>query len=202
MGDASPIDFYFDFSSPYGYLAAQAIDAIAEKHGREVVWKPILLGILFKTTGQQPLAGIPLKGPYMIRDLDRSARRLGVPFVMPKAFPFMSVAAARACYYLGDKDSALAKRLAKLLYEKAFAEGRDISGAEAVVSTAVELGVDRQDLSRALQNQSVKDRLRREVEAAAGAGVFGSPFVVVDGEPFWGHDRLQEVDDWLASGGW
>jgi len=202
MAQASPIDFYFDFSSPYGYLAAQSIDAIGEKHGREVVWKPILLGILFKTTGQRPLADIPLKGTYMMRDLERSARRLKLPFVMPDAFPFMSVAAARACYCLGDRDSALAKRLASLLYRKAFAEGRDISGAAAVVSAAEELAVDGQELSVALQDQAVKDRLRREVEAAAEAGVFGSPSVIVDGEPFWGHDRLQEVDEWLAVGGW
>lgn len=199
---ARPIDFYFDFSSPYGYLAAERIDALAERHGRSVAWRPFLLGAVFKKTGTEPLLGIPLKGDYSRRDMERSARALGIPFRLPDRFPFLSVAACRAFYWLVDAEPEQARRLALALYRRAFAEGGDISSAEAVLETAAALGIERAALEAALQDPAVKDRLRREVEAAIGAGVFGSPFIVVDGEPFWGHDRLETAERWLETGGW
>ena len=196
------IEFYFDFSSPYGYLAAQRIDDIGAKHGRAVAWKPYLIGVTFKTTGARPLLEIPMKGDYGRRDMARSARLLGVPFVLPKSFPFMSVAACRAFYWLCDRDEAKARALAKALYATAFGDGRDIGGPEAVVGVAAGLGVDRDALTAALQDPAVKERLRVEVETAVAKGAFGSPFIFVDGEPFWGHDRLDQVDRWLETGGW
>lgn len=199
---AAPIEFYFDFSSPYGYLGAQQIDEIGAKHGREVAWKPFLIGAVFKTTRSEPLLGIPMKGDYARIDLPRAARRLGVPFILPSPFPFMSVAACRAYYWLSDRDPAKAKELAKAIYRASFGEGQDMSGAQAVVEVAAGLGVDSGELSAALQDQAVKDRLRREVDAGIEKGVFGSPFILVDGEPFWGHDRLDTVDKWLETGGW
>lgn len=199
---ADPIEFYFDFSSPYGYLAAQRIDGIGEKHGRAVAWKPFLLGAVFKTTGSQPLLDIPMKGDYAKVDMPRVARLIGVPFTMPSPFPFMSVAAARAFYWLEGRDPTQAKALAKAVFHGSFGEGRDMSGAGAVIEVAGGLGVDPGELGAALQDQAVKSRLRSEVEAGIGRGVFGSPFVFVDGEPFWGHDRLEHVDRWLETGGW
>lgn len=199
---AAPIDFYFDFSSPYGYLAAQRIDDVAARHGREAVWRPYLLGAVFKTTGSQPLLEIPMKGEYAERDMRRCARLFGIPFAWPPTFPFGSVAACRAYYWLVDRDPVQAKELAKALYRAAFAEGRDISGAEAVAGVAAEVGADRDTLLAALQDPEVKARLKQEVDAAVARGVFGSPFVFVDGEPFWGHDRLEHVERWLETGGW
>jgi 2-hydroxychromene-2-carboxylate isomerase len=199
---AEPIEFYFDFSSPYGYLAAQKIDGIGERHGREVVWKPFLLGAVFKTTRSEPLLGIPMKGDYARIDLPRAARLMGVPFTLPSPFPFMSVAACRAFYWLSDRDPAMAKALAKRIIDAAFGEGRDMSGAAAVLEVAGSLDVDPEQLSAALQDPAVKDRLRAEVDAGIEKGVCGSPFVFVDGEPFWGHDRLDHVDKWLETGGW
>jgi len=199
---ADPIAFYFDFSSPYGYLAAQRIEGIGAKHGREVAWKPYLMGITFKTTGLRPLVDVPLKGGYTRHDLPRSARLLGVPFRLPEPFPFPSVAACRAYYWLVDRDRSRAVTLAKALYHAAFGQGRDVSGAAAVVAVAAELGVDEDALTAALEDSAVKDRLRAEVEDAMAKGAFGSPFVLVDGEPFWGHDRLDHVDRWLETGGW
>ena len=198
----APIDFYFDFSSPYGYLAAQRIDDIAARHGREAAWRPYLLGAVFKTTGSQPLLQIPMKGEYAERDMRRCARLFGIPFTWPPTFPFASVAACRAYYRLSDRDPAQAKDLAKALYRAAFAEGRDISSAEAVGEVAAELGIDRDTLLAALQAPEVKERLKQEVDAAIARGVFGSPFIFVDGEPFWGHDRLEHVERWLETGGW
>lgn len=199
---AAPIDFYFDFSSPYGYLAAQSIDARAARHGRAVVWRPFLLGIVFKHTGSQPLLGMPMKGDYAAHDLQRTARRIGVPFMLPAPFPFMSVAASRAFYALSDEEPEAAKGLAKALYHAAFGEGRDIAPAGAVVAVAEGLGLDGGRLERALQDPALKDRLKSEVQAAIDAGVFGSPYFLVDGEPFWGHDRLDDMEQWLEAGGW
>ena len=199
---SDPIDFYFDFSSPYGYLASKRIDGIAAKHGREVAWRPHLIGAAFATTGSQPLLDIPMKGEYARRDLPRAARHLGVPFTLPKQFPFMSVAAARAFYWLNDSDPMKAKELAMALYDRAFGAGEEISSAEAVIAVAAGLGVDADALRAALNDPAVKARLKNEVNAALERGVFGSPYIVVDGEPFWGHDKLEELDRWLETGGW
>lgn len=199
---ADPIEFFFDFSSPYGYLGAQAIDQIGARHGREVAWKPYLMGATFKTTGTRPLLEVPMKGDYSKRDMARSARLLGVPFTMPPSFPFMSVAACRAFYWLHDQDPTHAIELAKALYRAAFADGRDIAAAASVVEVAAGLGIERDALGAALKDPAVKQRLRAEVDAAIAKGAFGSPYVIVDGEPFWGHDRLGHVEQWLETGGW
>lgn len=199
---SDPIEFYFDFSSPYGYLTAQVIEDFGTRHGREIVWKPFLLGALFQVTGQQPLLDIPVKGDYARKDLERTARSLGVPFVLPDSFPFLSVAAARAFYWRSDQDPAAGKALAKAFFDAAFGEGRDISNLDVLLDVAVGEGVDREELSAALKDQGVKDRLRREVDRAIEKGVFGSPLLLVDGEAFWGHDKLPEVGRWLESGGW
>ena len=197
-----PIEFYFDFSSPYGYLAAQRIDEVAEEHDREVVWKPFLLGVLFKTTGAQPLLEIPMKGDYARRDLARSARLFEIPFTVPTPFPFMSVAACRATYWLSDLDEAAGKALARALFDEAFGEGVSIDEPAAVAQVAADLGHDEEEVLAAIKNPRVKDRLRGEVDAAVKKGVFGSPYIIVDDEPFWGYDRLEDVSLWLESGGW
>lgn len=197
-----PIDFYFDFSSPYGYLASKRIDALAAKHGRTVNWRPHLLGAVFKTTGSQPLLGIPMKGDYARIDMPRAARLHGVPFVMPERFPFLSVTAARAVYWLGDSDPEKAADLARALYDAAFGEGRDIANTDTVMEIAVGLGIDAGALTAALGDPAVKERLKTEVAAAIERGVFGSPYIFVDGEPFWGNDKFAEIDRWLETGGW
>jgi len=199
---ANAIDFYFDFSSPYGYFAATKIDDIAAKYGRVVVWRPILLGAIFKITGQQPLPTIPLKGSYANHDLARSARLFGVPFKLPSKFPVAGQAPSRAFYWVGDRDPVLARTFAQALYRAYFAEDRDISSPEVTANVAAKLGVNRDELAQALNDPAVKERLKSEVDAAIERGVFGSPYIVVDGEPFWGSDRLDQVDKWLATGGW
>lgn len=197
-----PIDFYFDFSSPYGYLTSKRIDGIAEKYGRTVNWHPHLIGAVFKTTGSQPLLNIPMKGDYARRDIPRTARLMDVPFRLPDQFPFMSVSAARAFYWLNDRDPDAAKRLAAALYDRAFGEGKDISAAESVMEVAAAQGIDTDELRAALNDPAVKDRLKTEVNAAIERGVFGSPYIIIDGEPFWGNDKLAEVERWLETGGW
>lgn len=199
---ANPIDFYFDFSSPYGYLASTQIDDLAAKHGRGVTWRPILLGAMFKITGGQPLPPIPLKGSYAVHDMARTARRLKVPFKLPSKFPIAATAPSRAFYWVHDRDPTLARTLARALYHAYFAEDRDISNPEVTGNVAAKLDVSKDELRSALEEPAVKERLRSEVDAAIERGVFGSPYIVVDGEPFWGVDRLREVEQWLEGDRW
>ena len=199
---SAPIEFYFDFSSPYGYLAAQKIEALAAKHGRLVDWRPILLGVMFKETGMIPLTEIPLKGPYSRRDLDRSARYHGIEgFRMPSLFPVPTQAAARIVVWLKATDPARAVPVAKSLYRAYFVDGIDISNPETAVAIAAKEGVDAAAARAAIDDPKVKDALKQEVGSAIARGVFGSPFVFVDGEPFWGLDRFDQIDRWLATGG-
>lgn len=202
MSQKAPIDFYFDFSSPYGYIAATQIDDIAARHGRAVNWRPILLGVVFKTTGMGPLPSVPMKGEYSLHDFARSARLLGVPFAMPKQFPFNAVQPSRVFYWLNGRDGALARRFAKAAFHATFPGQQDIAAAEVCAGIAATLGVKREETLAAVNDPAVKEMLRVEVDAAIKQGVFGSPFIVVDGEKFWGADRLDQVERWMKTGGW
>lgn len=199
---AAPLEFYFDFYSPYGYLAAARIDAIAGQHGREVIWRPFLVGATFAVTGARPLVDVPLLGDYSLHDMRRCAREQGVPFQLPENFPKGALAPARAFYWLTDEQPEQAKALARAVYHATFGEGRDGTDPQLVAELAVPLGIDREQLLAAIQSPEVKARLKQETEAAVERGVFGSPYIFVDDEPFWGNDRLEQIDRWLATGGW
>lgn len=199
---SQPIEFYFDFSSPYGYLASHRIDHIAQNHQRETVWRPVLLGAVFKITGGRPLSESPMKWEYSMRDFARSARLANIPFALPDPFPFSAVAASRAFYWISQSDRFLAKDFARVVFHGAFAEGRDMSKPEEVAAAGERVGLEAKATLAALADPVVKEKLKAEMDHAIASGVFGSPFMLVDGEPFWGHDRLPEVDAWLASGGW
>jgi 2-hydroxychromene-2-carboxylate isomerase len=197
----TPLDFYFDFSSPYGYLASTRIDALAAKYGREVIWRPILLGVIFKQTGAAPLTQVPLKGEYSRRDFARTARLFGVPFAMPAKFPIPAQAPSRAVLWARTQDPARSRALATALYRAYFVDGVDISVPENTAAVAAKLGHDPVAVRAALDDPAVKQALVTENEAAMRRGVFGSPFVFVDDEPFWGSDRLDQIEKWLATGG-
>lgn len=199
---ANPVEFYFDFSSPYGYFASEKIDALASKHRREVLWRPFLLGVAFKTTGGMPLPSIPMKGAYHLRDMLRTAKHLGVAYRHPSVFPISSVSPCRAFYWLDARDPKRAKELAKALYHAYFVDGVDISSAENTVAVCAKFGLKADEVRAGIGDQTVKDRTKAEVDKAIALGAFGSPYVIVDGEPFWGSDRLEQVDKWLTTGGW
>jgi 2-hydroxychromene-2-carboxylate isomerase len=200
---SASIDFYFDFSSPYGYLASEKIEALAAKHGRAVDWHPIMLGVIFKQTGAAPLTMIPLKGDYSRHDMARSARLHGVTdFRMPSKFPIPSQAPARIVLWQKQQDAALAVKVIHALYRAFFAVDLDISAPENAVAVAATCGVDAVAAGAAIDDPAVKEALKQENDKAVARGVFGSPFVIVDGEPFWGMDRLDQVERWLATGGW
>ena len=114
----------------------------------------------------------------------------------------MALAVSRAFYWIDDKDQECSRNFAKAAFRTFFDEGRDISLPGAVADFAEPLGVDREALLLALTDPAVKDRLKTETNTALERGVFGSPFIFVDGEPFWGADRLSDVERWLDTGGW
>jgi 2-hydroxychromene-2-carboxylate isomerase len=196
-----PIEFYFDFTSPYSYLASEKIDALAAKFGRKVKWRPMLLGAAFPKTGGRPLTEIPLKGEYSVRDFARSARHLGVAFKMPSRFPLSTQQAGRAYYWLHDQDCAKARQFAHAAFRALFVADRDISDTDIILDLATEVGADRGALAAALVTAELKQRLRSETEAAIAKGMFGAPYILIDGEPFWGADRLPQIEHWLQSGG-
>lgn len=196
------IEFFFDFSSPYGYLATDFIERTAAKHGRSVVWKPMMLGAAMKETGNRPLKEQPIKWEYAQRDVARFARWLEMPFTLPDPFPIATLAAARAFYWLDDRDPLLAKRFAQACFDTYFGQGRDIRAKETVAAIAAPLGVDESELLAAVGDDAVKQRLKDETQAAVDRGVFGSPYFIVDGEPFWGVDRVWLVAEWLDRKGW
>jgi 2-hydroxychromene-2-carboxylate isomerase len=198
---ANAIDFYFDFSSPYGYLASTQIDALAARHRRVVKWRPFLIGALYKQLGYTPLAQ-PGKRAYFLHDVPRSARAMGVTLDIPPSFPEALIAPARAVYWIADRDAAKAGAFAAAAFRAYWSEGRKLADPEIVAELAAGQGFAREAVLAALADQAVKDRLKAETDAAIAAGIFGSPFIVVDGERFWGSDRLDQVEKWLATGGW
>src|SRR6266571_4939872 len=140
---SAPIDFYFDFSSPYGYLASEKIEPLASRHGRSVDWHPILLGIVFRETGAVPLTGVPLKGDYSRRDMARSAKFHGVEgFRMPSTFPIATQAPARIVLWLKQKDALLAVTTVHALYRAFFVDDINIGEPDRAAAVAARCGVD------------------------------------------------------------
>jgi len=201
MTPTSPVLFHFDFSSPYSYLASEKIDALAEKYGRKVQWRPILLGAIAKTLGTVTLTSQPGQAAYSVRDFARSARFMDIPYRHPAVFPISTVGAARAYYRLHGQDCALARRFAHEVFRAYFVAGRNISDAAVVLELARKVGADGTAVEAGMSDPAIKDRLRAETDAAIAAGVFGAPWIVVDGEPFWGADRLPQIERWLETGG-
>jgi 2-hydroxychromene-2-carboxylate isomerase len=195
------IDFYFDFASPFGYIMSEHIDAVAAKYGRVVVWRAMLLGPAFKVSGTVPVLGMPVKGEYFKIDFARSARYHGVAFRLPSRFPLMTTLAARAFMWVNDRDPAKAKQLAHAIFRAYFVDDVNIAEEDKLPGIAAAQGLDRHEIGDAIHDIDVKNRLRALVDAAIARGVFGSPMVYVDGEPFWGTDRLPHVEKWLATGG-
>lgn len=200
---SAPIEFWFDFISPYGYLAATQIDEIAMRHGRTADWRPLLLGVtVLKVMGLKALAETPLKQDYVRIDQPRLARLLGVPFSRHALKNVNSLAASRAFLWIKQRDAGLAVRFAKRVYERLWVRGLDITPAEAVIEEALALGIDAREIEAAMAGEEAKAALKASVEAAIAKSVFGVPTFVVDGEPIWGVDRLWMLEHWLRFGNW
>jgi 2-hydroxychromene-2-carboxylate isomerase len=194
-----PIDFYFDFSSPYSYIASEWIDAVAARHGRVVRWHAILLGATFQAAGLKSPVDHPIKREYSLRDFARSARFAGVPYTHPEHFPVTTQNAARVFWWLHDTagpERAVAWAHAGL--RAYFTQGQDLSDPAVLRDALLGAGIVASQAEAVYTDPAWKDRLRHENNAAIAAGVFGAPFFVVDGEPFWGNDRRPQIEAWLG----
>lgn len=200
----APLHFYFDFISPFGYFASLRIEELARRHGRTVEWHAMLLGVsVMKVMGLKPLLDTPLKGDYIRRDAQRYMRRHGITPQRRLDDPVMDPrAAGRAFHYVKRHQPALAAPLAHALYDAYWAQGRDLSTAAAVASVPLPAGLAADWLRAGIDSDEAGALLRSAVDASLKAGIFGSPTVVADGEPFWGVQTLELLDEWLATGGW
>ena len=167
-----------------------------------MLWRPFTLGAAFKVTGAQGLSRTPLKREYARHDWQRLARLKRVPFNLPADHPKVGLPAIRAFYHLERKDPHAAARLAKHIIVGYFREGLDTDDPNAIAHLASLLGLDPDMMLAGMIDPEIKTLARRYGEEAVTRGVFGSPWIFVDGEPFWGSDRLAMVDRWLAEGAW
>lgn len=191
------LELYWDFSSPFAYLGSTQAEALAKRTGATLVWRPMLLGAVFKAIGQ---VDVPMmswssaKRAYTLLDMQRWAAHWGVPFQFPTHFPVSSVKALRAWL-------ALPEARKKLFMDAAFraywAEGKDI-GSDAVLAEL--LGDGAADVLARTNTPEIKDALRAATQRAIDAGVFGAPTWVVDEKDlFWGQDRIELVERALRS---
>jgi 2-hydroxychromene-2-carboxylate isomerase len=191
----SAIEFYVDFSSPYTYIASEWIEALAARHGRTVDWKAILLGVTFQAAELRSPVSHPIKREYSLHDFDRSARFAAVPFTLPDPFPIATQNAARLFWWLKDERPASAAPWARHCLRAYFTRNVNLADIDSLKRLAAEFGVDADEAEAAW-----KARLRQACDEAIARGVFGAPFFLVDGEPFWGNDRRAQIERWLASG--
>jgi 2-hydroxychromene-2-carboxylate isomerase len=198
-----PIEFYFDPISPFAYLGSIEIERLAARLGREVDWKPVLIGVtILKVMGLKPLPETPLKGPYLKHDVVRLAEYFGVPFRYHGLSGINSLATLRAFVVLKERDAQLARSLAQRIFERLWVRGHDITAVSDVAEEAQTLSVDAASLTRDIEGDHAKNLLKQQVDTAIAAGVFGVPYFVVDGEPIWGVDRIWMVEHWATRHRW
>lgn len=200
----APVEFWFDFISPFGYFASLRIDELAARHGRRVDWHPLLVGVtVLKVMGMKPLPQTPLMGAYLARQIARYRRRHGVALGRPAgAAPMNPLPAARLFAWLRVHRPAEAKAFARAVFDGYWAQGRELDQPEALREAARAAGLPAALADEALAAPQAAALLREEVDAAIARGAFGSPFFLVDGEPFFGVDNLELLDEWLGRGGW
>jgi 2-hydroxychromene-2-carboxylate isomerase len=187
-----PVRFYFDFLSPYAYLAWTQIDGLADRHGREVEPVPILFAALLGAHGTKGPAEIPAKRVYVWKDVLRTARVLGVPLATPPAHPFNPLLALRVSSI--EMPRAERRRLVDALYRATWGGGPGVTDPEVVARIATGAGFDGPALVRTAATDAVKARLKAQTDEALAHGAFGVPSLLVDGELFWGYDSLGHVE--------
>ncbi len=193
------VDFYFDFSSPYSYLAAEAVDAVAARHGHTVNWIPIMLGVIFKSTGSGPLTEQHhWRASYAVMDFKRSADMAGLPFAFPSRFPQAGHNAARVLLGLQKTAPHKAKPFALAVFRNLFVHDGDIQQADNLAAIGRTLDLDEAALLASIQDPAVKSQLVANNEAATRRQVFGAPTFFVASEQFWGHDRMAHLERRLA----
>lgn len=193
--EAKTIEFFWDPASPYTYLAATQIDALAQRCNARIEWKPFLIGKTFEATGNKPPVTVPAKGKYMGRDLRLWAKYYGVPFWFPRVFPVNSIAALRVACALPPEQAG---RWALAVMTAYWTKDVDISQPDTLKTIAAGLELDGEALLAAAQTAEVKDRLRANTEEAVQRGAFGAPTFFVGEQMFWGNDRLVLLEAYVS----
>ncbi|MBL9104935.1 MAG: 2-hydroxychromene-2-carboxylate isomerase [Myxococcales bacterium] len=187
------LEFWFDFSCPYAYVASTRVEALAERVGARLDARPMLLGGVFMARGvpqnlSQTLA--PAKARHNLADMQRQARRAGVPLTMPAGHPLRTVDALRCVLAAGEPYMPLAHRF----YRAYWAEGRDIGEREVVAEIVREVGLDADAVMARASGEEIKQELRRRTDEAIARGVFGVPTFFVEEQLYWGADRMDMVE--------
>lgn len=198
---AKHVDFYYDFSSPNAYMSAVQLKALLERTQATATYRPILLGGIFKSLNvTPPMQQSGHKAKYMPKDMERWAKKHGIPFRFPSVFPMNTVKALRGALAVERLEPAKLVPYVEAVFRAYWAEDRDIS-QDAVLGEIVRgLGLDPDRFFSAIGSPEIKDDLRRHTEEAEQRGVFGTPTFFVADEMFWGKDRLDFVEDELRAG--
>ncbi|HRF08307.1 MAG TPA: 2-hydroxychromene-2-carboxylate isomerase [Xanthobacteraceae bacterium] len=191
------LEFFFDFGSPTTYLAHTQMPGIAERTGAEVAYRPMLLGGVFKATGNQSPVTLPAKAKWMGSDLQAFARRYGVPFERNRWFPINTITLMRGAVAM-QKQGRFAP-YADAIFHAMWVEPQNMNDPQVVGAVLTKAGFDPQALLAAIEDQSVKDELRTNTEEAVSRGVFGAPTFFVGERMFFGQDRLDFVEEELRS---
>lgn len=187
------IEFWFEFGSNYSYLSVMRIKEEARKHGVCIVWKPFLLGPIFRSLGMEnsPFVLQKEKGAYVWRDMVRQCRRYGVPWTQPSVFPRLGVLPLRVAL-LGAEERWIGAFCQRVMLLN-FACDQDINQPEAIGRILDELGLPAAEILDKTQAEPTKARLRGQTEEARVRGIFGAPTFFAGGEMFWGNDRLDDA---------
>lgn len=191
------LQFWFEFASPYTYIAAERIEALAEKAGVTVTWKPFLLGPVFHALGTKPPAeSQPWKVPYIWRDIERLSEKYGLPVHPPSKHPRFTLLAARVALVGLSGDWGV--DFVKKVFRANFTEDRDIADKKVIGEILHSLGQPAEAVLAHATSPDIKQQLRQQTEQAIQLGIFGSPTFLVGDEMFWGQDRLEDAIAWAA----
>ncbi|GAA6134947.1 2-hydroxychromene-2-carboxylate isomerase [Oceaniserpentilla sp. 4NH20-0058] len=190
--------FYFDFVSPYSYLAMTQLPELVAKQGADLVFKPLLLGALHQAQDMPSPAFIPNKAKWIYKDCHLWAKHLNVPLIWPKQFPFNTMFILRVCLYLQQSNPSKVAEFVEQTFNAIWQQGLDVNDESSVQAHLVSLGLDVDEVQQGCQQQSVKDALKQSVSDAHGLGMFGAPAFKVNDDVFFGQDRLIFVEQALA----
>jgi 2-hydroxychromene-2-carboxylate isomerase len=201
MAPKPTLEFWYEFASPYSYIAAEEIESKALAAGVAVAWRPFLLGPIFAAQGwkDSPFNIYPSKGAYMWRDLERLCADRKLPWKKPTVFPRNGLIAARIATAMTDHETR--KAFTKSVFRANFIEDKDISAPSVVAGLLDNIGLPSAAWMSEAETDEIKNLLRRNTEVAISRGIFGAPSFIAGGELFWGGDRLDRALAWLISRG-
>lgn len=189
------VEFLFDFGSPTSYLAYKQLPKIASRHGARIVWTPILLGAVFKATGNTSPAMVPAKARYMNADMARFAKRYNVVLNFNTHFPVNTLALMRgAVAYQATNQFDI---YVNAMFDAMWAHPRNLNDPGEVGQVLHDIGIRTADFMSRIEHVDVKEKLKANTESAIARGVFGAPTFFVNGEMFFGQDRLDFVEEAL-----